>query len=330
MEKIAAPPLIPAALALGGKALAWLGAGSKLMGLFNAGMYGSTAWDALKGLKSAFAKAPRPPMGMPQQGVLSSYSRYGPHGFAHMAELQERFLAFQSGIDRFCKEAGFDEEDREALYALVKKAMAPGGVYDPWDPANKDLGESSMYTPKAVKSVVEPSGFFSSMGRLGREMGHAGKLPEREDPTARLGGWGHVGRQLGAIPTKPLTWFAKMVNPEEYEAGERYHKAQEVSAREANMPVLESHKRYRSQRLADEATAAEERTALMPNEMKNVRDQAGGNPERQLSLYGTKLKMEGSPQLEVAKYIESKSPGFIANTPGMADYIKKETAREAQ
>lgn len=48
----------------------------------------------------------------------------------------EQQLAFDHGVDLFCKQAGFDEDDRLVMHALVKKAWTyepPGAFQNTWD-----------------------------------------------------------------------------------------------------------------------------------------------------------------------------------------------------
>jgi hypothetical protein len=49
-----------------------------------------------------------------------------------MDEMEEKELAFWYGVDVFCKEAGFDAEDRDAMYRLIKSAMGPGVLGQGW------------------------------------------------------------------------------------------------------------------------------------------------------------------------------------------------------
>jgi hypothetical protein len=57
---------------------------------------------------------------------------YGQAPFVHRGNAErtdEQQLAFEHGVDLFCKQAGFDEEDRLAMHKLIKKA---GWLSDGW------------------------------------------------------------------------------------------------------------------------------------------------------------------------------------------------------
>jgi hypothetical protein len=56
---------------------------------------------------------------------MGQMSMYGQSPFMHRGSdehAEERQLAFEHGVDLFCKQAGFDEEDRKAMYELLKRA----------------------------------------------------------------------------------------------------------------------------------------------------------------------------------------------------------------
>lgn len=338
MEKVAAPPLIPAALALGGKALAWLGAGSKAMGLLNAAMYGSTAWDMAKGLKGVFAKTPRRPMGMPgqgmmpQQGVLSSYSRYGPYGFAHMAELQERFLAFQSGIDRFCKEAKFDEDDRAAMYALVKKAMATAGPVSPWIRKEDEPSEKLVTNPGIIPVLGStPRPPRSWAGRAGQQS------VQMHDPNNVWGSmWGSHWNPLNlfgateALGEQAAKWWDKT----EYEKGQRYAKQlrnyEREKAREQELMENPLHARARSEQIAQKMQDEIKNTALMPHNIQAVFNSVGGSPIATLAQMRTQMKMEDSPLTAVGDEIQKAYPAFFEKNPTMAKFLQAEKNKEQQ
>jgi len=104
-----------------------------LPGVGNAINAGRTAYEVGSALApsaapgAARAAAPRAPMtgprlmgtggpfGTPRTSVLNKFSS---------AELKSRALAFEVGMDEFCKEADFDAEDRTALIELIIKAAA--------------------------------------------------------------------------------------------------------------------------------------------------------------------------------------------------------------
>lgn len=338
MEKAAAPMFLPAALALGGKALAWLGAGSKVMGALNAAMYGSTAWDMAKGLKGVFAKSPRRPMGfpgqggmMPQQGVLSSYSRYGPHGFAHMADLQERFLAFQSGIDRFCKEAGFDEEDREAMYALVKKSMASSGTVNPfvedkdYDPQtgmiiNRGIIPGSISTPRPPTSWAGQQGISAGQAHDPNNVWWS-MWKSHWNPLNAYGLF-DVGKEQAA------KWWDKT----EYERGQRYAKQlrnyERELAREQELMQNPLHARARAERTAVAAEQKAQETATSPNVIQNLWRQAGGNPMSFAALARSTMNMEGSSLGEVLDEVRKSNDWLFKAYPTLDKFRQKEALEE--
>jgi hypothetical protein len=91
----------------------------------------------------------------------------------------ERCLAFEAGVERFAKDAGFDDEDVKAMYALIKSAdegffknlgrqsaedAPPGGNW--WNPFSWDGKDQAQAAGWALASKV-PGGTLAALGAEG-------------------------------------------------------------------------------------------------------------------------------------------------------------------
>jgi hypothetical protein len=116
-------------LSKGNFADAGLDAAGMLPGIGNMVTAGRVGYDLSKGLQQPQPQAP-----------LAGYNK---------AAREERTTAFEAGVERFCKEAGFDTDDQSAMFSLIVKTAdsaipitddaiedsrgAPGGVAQPGD-----------------------------------------------------------------------------------------------------------------------------------------------------------------------------------------------------
>lgn len=125
-------------------ALPWAAAAFKNFVLPAIAMEGvSYLGGKLMGGQQGAAQAAKP--NIPRLGYRQPYRPHGWTGHTRMASA-DRSIAFLNGIDKFCKEAGLDNEDREAMHRLIKAATGEdySGGYLPGlddDPRNKPSGK---------------------------------------------------------------------------------------------------------------------------------------------------------------------------------------------
>jgi hypothetical protein len=96
-----------------------------------------------------------------------------PGMYAYASSLTpERALAFEAGLDWFCKDAGFDEEDRQAMHALIKQAVNPAWVVRGVGAVNRFLrpmvgkGAAKWISRAPVAAAKAAPGLTAQMGGM--------------------------------------------------------------------------------------------------------------------------------------------------------------------
>lgn len=144
-------------LATGNFADAGLDFAGMLPGIGNYINLGRTAYDVGKAVGGAQPQQQRPRPPMPPGYTPMMPNPQGQIPFQNYSKMarDERYNAFKAGIDRFCKEAGFDDDDKQALIELmlVKSAIPIAG---------QEI-EDSMGSPGGTEQPGS-GGFFENLG----------------------------------------------------------------------------------------------------------------------------------------------------------------------
>jgi len=340
MTKESLPALGAAVVPLAAKGLGWLtalGGGSKLLGALSAASYGSMGWDALKGLGSWFGKkspAPRPASAsVPNRyGVLSSYGGSPAGGFYPSAEFKERKLAFDFGVDFFCKEAGFDDEDRRMLYLLLKNAAAP--VIDP-------IPESARLRPYVDPTTkLLPGEEESFSARLGRRWGGLGV--QELDQRPGIGPWfsrtfgGGSRRSLNpwltamGVPADESTLanIARMWNPTAFDAAAASEANKRRLAGEARRGDLNPQFREaRAARMVEEAKKKQLEEVRSPTNLESLRQNVGGDTSAFLSRLADQANLGTGNLAGAAAMLPAD---FASKLPDLSGVVARYQAGEAE
>lgn len=105
-------------LAKGNFGNAALDAAGAIPGVGNYVNLGRAAYSLGEGSGAAKAQS------QPPQQLPNNYAKMA--GLCPAVERTDRGLAFETGVERFCKEAGFDDEDRSAIYRMIVKLSGIG------------------------------------------------------------------------------------------------------------------------------------------------------------------------------------------------------------
>lgn len=119
--------------------------------LLNTAFYGSMLPDLTDTIGGVFGRKAKEEIGEMSAPALNNFPQFryamGKYGSA------ERRAAFEYGVDRFCKEAGFDSEDRVALYNLFnKQAFLP-------NPFGEETAATNAVSPAPARPSFLPSPF---------------------------------------------------------------------------------------------------------------------------------------------------------------------------
>lgn len=339
MTKESLPALGAAIAPLAAKGLGWvaaLGGGSKLLGALNAASYGGMGWDMLKGLGSWFGKkspAPRPVPVPNRYGVLSSYGGSPAGGLYPSAEFsEERKRAFDFGVDLFCKEAGFDDEDREMLYLLLKNAAAP--VIDPI-PESARLRSYVDPTTKLLPGEEE-----SLSARLGRRWGGLGV--QELDQRPGIGPW--FSRTFGGgsresvnpwlaamgIPANEssIATIARMWNPTAFDAAAASEANKRRLSIEARRGDLDPRFREaRAARTVEETKKKQLEETRSPTNLESLRQNVGGDTSAFLSRLADQANLGTGNLAGAAAMLPAD---FASKLPDLSGVVARYQAGEAE
>ena len=131
----------------------------------------------------------------------------------------ERRLAFQAGVDAFCKEANFDEEDRAALYLLMEKQGEGAFGLPNWAPktwkGNIGSGLGVEYGSNLLSHYMpggeRPDTRFSNPFSAGQNMGAEGMMTNTGDAMmlSRAGFLpGAIARVAAPVVGRGLDWMS--------------------------------------------------------------------------------------------------------------------------